>query len=218
MEEGEKGLSTGSLVLIFLLGVVVCAVFFSFGFLVGYRERSSSNTAEVERVTPTGDAPPAVNPPPVKEVTGARQVANPMSVDSNTRPPEAELGQKGESVASGARVSAEDRGAVPAVADAAPSVPNHEPLGVQTSAPIRQAATGNGAALQVAALQNKQDAEALVKVLKERGYPVFIVSPEDAHADDTLFRVRVGPFGSRDEEEKTRQALETEGFKPFVKH
>jgi len=72
MQEEEKGLSTSSLVLLFLLGVVVCAVFFSFGFLLGYRERSSTNTAEVERVTPTGDSPPAVNPPPAKVDTSCR--------------------------------------------------------------------------------------------------------------------------------------------------
>ena len=211
MEEGEKGLSTGSLVLIFLLGVVVCAVFFSFGFLVGYRERSSSNTAEVERVTPTGDAPPVVNAPPAKQETSVRQDATAASVGSPAQPPEPGPDQKGGNVASGSRVPARDRGAM-----AVPSLPSHESLEAQTPAPARQAATVSSA-LQVAALQNRQDAEALVNVLKERGYPVFIVSPEDAHASDSLFRVRVGPFASRDEEEKTRQELETEGFKPFVK-
>jgi cell division protein FtsN len=218
MEEQAKGLSTGALLLLFMLGVVVCAVFFSFGFLVGYRERSSSNTAEVERVTPTGDAPPAVNAPPAKEETGFRQDANAMSAGSTARPPEDGLDKKGMKAASGTRVSAGDGGAVaaPAAAEAAPSVPGHESRDAQVPTPAKQAVSGSGA-LQVAALQNRQDAEALVKVLKQRGYPVFIVSPEDAHANDTLFRVRVGPFTSRDEEEKARQALETEGFKPFVK-
>jgi hypothetical protein len=213
MEEQAKSLSTGALVLLFLLGVVVCAVFFSFGFLVGYRERSSSNTAEVERVTPTGDAPPAVNAPPAKQETGYRQDVNPTP-----QPPEEGLDKKGMKRASGIRVSARDGGAVaaPAAAEATPSVPGHESPDAQVPTPTRQPVTGSGA-LQVAALQNRQDAEALVKVLKQRGYPVFIVIPEDAHANDALFRVRVGPFTSRDEEEKARQALETEGFKPFVK-
>jgi cell division septation protein DedD len=211
MEEGEKRLSTASLVVLFLLGVVVCAVFFSLGFLLGYRERSSGNTAEVERVTPTGDAPPVVNAPPAKQETSVRQDATATSVGSPAQPPEPGPDQKGGNVASGSRVPARDRGAM-----AVPSLPSHESLEAQTPAPARQAATVSSA-LQVAALQNRQDAEALVNVLKERGYPVFIVSPEDAHASDSLFRVRVGPFASRDEEEKTRQELETEGFKPFVK-
>ena len=71
--------------------------------------------------------------------------------------------------------------------------------------------------LQVAALQRNEDAERLVKVLKERGYPVFLVTPQDAHANDNLVRVRVGPFTSGAEKEKTRRKLEMEGFKPFVK-
>jgi DedD protein len=229
MEQGEKSLSTASLVVLFLLGVVVCAVFFAFGFLLGYRERSSSNTAEVERVTPTGDAPPVVNPPPAKQESSVRRDATPMSVGSTAQPteakrdkkrePQVEPDQKKENVALRNRASEVSPGAVtaaPASAEAAPSVPGHESQAAQVPAPTMQAATGRSA-LQVAALQTKQDAEALVKVLKERGYPVFLVTPEDAHANDNLFRVRVGPFASRDEEEKTRQELETEGFKPFVK-
>jgi cell division septation protein DedD len=218
MEEGDKRLSTASLVVLFLLGVVVCAVFFSLGFLLGYRERSSGNTAQVERVTPTGDAPPVVNPSPAKQEPSVRQEATPVSLGSTAQPPEAEPDAKSENVASGNRASEQNAGPVtaPAAVEAAPSVPDHESQAAQVPAPTRQAPTGSSA-LQVAALQTKQDAEALVKVLKERGYPVFLVSPEDAHANDNLFRVRVGPFVSRDEEEKTRQELETEGFKPFVK-
>jgi cell division protein FtsN len=215
MKEEEKGVSTGSLVLLFLLGVVVCAVFFSLGFLLGYRERSSSNPAEVERVIPTGEAPPALNPPPAREDTTVRQDANP--VPAAAQPVETGLHHKDGGVASGTRVSAEDRGSVAtAAAEATPSAGGHESFDAQVPAPTRQTATGRGA-LQVAALQNRQDAEALLRVLKQRGYPVFIVSPEGARANDALFRVRVGPFASRDQEEKTRQELQTEGFKPFVK-
>src|SRR5215471_19672160 len=144
MKEGETGLSTVSLVLLFLLGVVVCAVFFSLGFLVGYRERSSSNTAEVERVTPTGDIPPALNPPPAKEGSSARQHVNRVSVGSTAQPPEAQSDQKGGNVASGTRVSAEGGAGVtaPAAAEAAPSTLGHESLQVQVPASTRQAATG----------------------------------------------------------------------------
>jgi cell division septation protein DedD len=70
----------------------------------------------------------------------------------------------------------------------------------------------------VAALRTKQDAEHLVDILKTRGYPVFLVTPEYAHAPDNLFRVQVGPFKTRDDAEKTRSKLSQEGFKPFIKH
>ena len=75
---------------------------------------------------------------------------------------------------------------------------------------------GEGITLQVAALRTKQDAEALVDILKTRGYPVFLVTPEYAHADDNLFRVQVGPFKTRDDADKVRNRLSQEGFKPFI--
>ena len=70
----------------------------------------------------------------------------------------------------------------------------------------------------MAALRTKQDAEALVDILKTRGYPVFLVTPEYAHADDNLFRVQVGPFKTRDDADKVRNKLSQEGFKPFIRH
>jgi cell division septation protein DedD len=70
----------------------------------------------------------------------------------------------------------------------------------------------------VAALRTKQDAEAVVDILKAKGYPVFLVTPEYAHADDNLFRVLVGPFKTRDDAEKVRAQLAQKGFKPFIRH
>jgi DedD protein len=59
----DRGLSGRQLVLMFLAGVAVCAVFFAAGFLVGYNERSS-RAASTERVTPSAVIPPTVNAPP----------------------------------------------------------------------------------------------------------------------------------------------------------
>jgi cell division protein FtsN len=57
-----------------------------------------------------------------------------------------------------------------------------------------------------------------VKVLKGRDYPVFMLTPEYAHANDNLYRVQVGPFKSKEDADKVRAKLTKEGFKPFVKH
>jgi cell division septation protein DedD len=70
----------------------------------------------------------------------------------------------------------------------------------------------------VAALRTKQDAEALVGILKSRGYPVFLMTPEYAHADDNIFRVQVGPFRTRADADKVHDKLVQEGFKPFIRH
>jgi cell division septation protein DedD len=70
----------------------------------------------------------------------------------------------------------------------------------------------------VVALRTKQDAEHLVQILKEKGYPVFLVTPEYSRADDNLYRVQVGPFKNRDDAEKVRNRLTQDGFKPFIRH
>ncbi len=45
----ERGLSARYLVLVFLMGVAACGVFFSLGFLVGYNERSSKTAGMTEQ-------------------------------------------------------------------------------------------------------------------------------------------------------------------------
>ena len=55
-------------------------------------------------------------------------------------------------------------------------------------------------------------------VLKGKGYPVFLLTPENAHVDDSLYRVVVGPFKTRDEADKVRDRLKDDGFKPFIRH
>jgi cell division septation protein DedD len=79
-------------------------------------------------------------------------------------------------------------------------------------------ATGAGFTVQITALRTKQDAEGVVGLLKGRGYPVFLVAPGQAYANDNLYRVQVGPFASRDDAEKARTKLTREGFKPFIRH
>lgn len=75
-----------------------------------------------------------------------------------------------------------------------------------------------GFTVQVAASRAREDADSLVKILKAKGYPVFLVTPEFAHANDNLFRVQVGPFKTHDDAEKVRKQLAAEGFNPFIRH
>jgi cell division septation protein DedD len=70
----------------------------------------------------------------------------------------------------------------------------------------------------VVALRSKQDAGHVVEILKEKGYPVFLLTPAVSHADDKLFRVVVGPFRAHTEADKVREKLVREGYKPFVRH
>jgi DedD protein len=91
-------------------------------------------------------------------------------------------------------------------------------LGTVETPPAEAGEVGVGFTVQIAASRTKQDAEALVKILEGRGYPVFLVAPEYARANDNLYRVQVGPFASKEDAEKVRAKLTQEGFKPFIRH
>jgi len=77
---------------------------------------------------------------------------------------------------------------------------------------------GGKIVVQVSATGTRQDAERLVDLLKSRGYPAFLVTPEAAGAGDKLFRVQVGPYKSDPEAVGVRNKLVADGFKPFVRH
>jgi cell division septation protein DedD len=209
----ERGLSAHHLILLFLAGVAVCGVFFSLGFLVGFNERFSRPAPPTERVTAPAAIPPTVNPP-VESVKSTPQEAVGEHTPGNPAP---DVGA--------AQTAGPSRNPVPSQAKAAaatPTAPQHAAAAPATSqqpaAAPAPGEVGEGITLQVAALRSKQDAEALVNILKGRGYPVFLVTPEYAHANDNLFRVQVGPFKTRDDAEKVRAKLSREGFKPFIRH
>ena len=197
----EKGLSARYLVLVFLMGVAACAVFFSLGFLVGYNERLSKTAGTTEQVTPSGVIPPTINPPLETVQPTRKEVASAASISAGP------AGPRSSGAAKESKLSARPA-TTPAAASAAPSPPQGSP-GVKV---------GSAFTVQVAASQNQQDAEKLVKELKSRGYAVFVVTPEFAHAKDNLFRVQVGPFATREEAQKVRDKIAKEGFKPFIKH
>jgi len=204
-EQDEKGLSARQLILVFLTGVAVCGVFFALGFLVGYNERTSKLTPATERVAPSSAIPPTVNPPPDTSQPASKE---PAADATTVAPPEA-----APPLAGGAKSSSTE-----APAPAAPPPAKPETHGAESAAPVPASGeVGVGLTVQVAASRAKQDAEALVKILKDRGYPVFLVTPEYAHANDNLYRVQVGPFRSREDAEKVRKKLSEEGFKPFIK-
>lgn len=177
----------------FLALVALCAVFFSLGYVVGYNERASNPPLVAEHVAPPTENVPALPPP------GSRSAA---TSSSEAR----QAGTKEEAAQAQSSSPSADTG-VPASSAPAFSKP---PGPASTAA-------GAGITIQVAASHARQDAEALARILKGRGYPVFIVTPEDARAGDSLFRVQVGPYPSREDAEKVRQKLVDEGFRPFIK-
>ena len=184
----ERGLSARYLVVVFLMGVAACAVFFSLGFLVGYNERPFKSATTTEQVTPSSAIPPNVNPP-LEEIPEPAK-APPPTAAAKTDTPAPQQSAK----------------------------PREEPKAPSHAAATPSGAVPPGFAVQVAASRSKSDAENLVKQLGSRGYRVFLVTPEYAKAGDNLYRVQVGPFATREDAEKARDKLTKEGFKPFIRH
>ena len=213
----HKGLSAPHLILVFLAGVAVCAVFFSLGFLVGYNERSARMAPVTERVATPATIPPTVNAP----LETAPVQSGAATPSATSVPPPLAPAKTG---AHAPPPNEQQPVAVPGSASpvTAPQHPRaeaekqHEPSAAATP-PTGAGQVGVGYTVQIVASSSKQDAEALVKILEGRGYPVFLVTPEYAHANDTLYRVQAGPFTSRDDAEKVRAKLTKEGFKPFIK-
>jgi cell division septation protein DedD len=196
----KEGLSVRQLVLLFLAGVAVCAVFFALGFVVGYNERPSVYVAESERVAGSGSViPPVVN----------RPVENDQPPPTNTSAPAGKASEPQTERLSGSEPEAEPSEAPPV--SQKPSNPRSD----SAEANLRAEA---GIVLQVVASSSQKDAENLVSTLKSRGYPAFLVTPQQAHASDNLFRVQVGPFATRQNAEKFRKKLSDEGFHPFFRH
>ena len=201
-------------VLLYLACIAVCAIFFSLGFVVGFNERGSHLGPTTEVVTPPPVVPPTVNPPPdsgqlTPQGPSAGQPGPNTEPETEVIPPRADEAIPTAHEEKPAKVVPSTK-QHKAEAQPAPNPPSPHAL-----APGE---VGEGIMLQVAALRTKQDAEAMLGALKKRGYPVFMVTPDNPHTGDSLYRVQVGPFRTRPDADKARDKLVQEGFKPFVKH
>jgi cell division protein FtsN len=199
-DEGEFELVVGNrqlLSIVFIL-MVLFGVVFSMGYFVG---RAHSGPDEI-----------AAAQPPVS------QQGRPTPVGAETPPPVDSSLQPGE-----AKVTTPETAAATSTEPAAPAAETPSPTPAPTPTPppaktplpaLPSAAPRPGQTfLQVAAV-GKPQADMLVEVLKEKGFPAIIapVSPSSP-----LFRTLVGPLKNAAEVAGTRTRLENAGFKPIVK-
>ena len=97
----------------------------------------------------------------------------------------------------------------PAPARRLPQRPRHAAAAPDANPP------GAGFAIQVAALREREEADAIVKRLAGKGYPAYVVTP--AKGAPPVFRVRVGKFKERREADTVAARLQKEEqFKPWV--
>ena len=189
----EITLSTASLLGIFFGLVLVCGVFFGFGYSMGRGTGTVSKATPV--ANPTAASEPdeaAAAPVSLKEdavETKPRMVEPPKEKAAAPVPPKTEPQLVASKPAAGKVVPAYQ---------------------APTDAPVL--ATGQ-AMVQIAAVSRPQDADVLVAALRQRGYGVVVRSEPQDH----LLHVQVGPFANRMQATEIKQKLLSDGYNAIIK-
>ena len=87
--------------------------------------------------------------------------------------------------------------------------PSPEPMGKKEKPPVAASSGGTKFLLQAGAMKTRESAEALRKRLDRSGYKAKVVHATTPKQGE-VYRVRIGPFGSRDEAMKAMKAIRTE--------
>jgi DedD protein len=213
--EREISLGASTLLGIFLLLALVCAVFFGFGYSMGRRSSvsaaPSADAVEAATLKTTGAAKPApgLTPAPKPSIEDALQpednaapqltqpVQAPIAEHAAQQKPQPEPAAKPASYAPNS----------PSVAQAAPA-PLFRPTAAATGAPA-----GPPALVQVAAVSHQEDADILINALKHRGYDVVVRH----EPQDKLLHIQLGPYATRKDADEMRKRLLADGYNAIVK-
>jgi len=88
--------------------------------------------------------------------------------------------------------------------------PSPEPMGKnKEKAPVAAPSVGAKFLLQAGAMKTRESADALRKRLDRRGYKATVIHGTNRKRGE-VYRVRVGPFGSRDEAVKAMKSIRAE--------
>jgi cell division septation protein DedD len=188
----ELTLSTGMILGIFLVLVLLCGTFFGFGYKMGNHKATlpvaAANADSTQPTTETfsGFKPAAGSP------AGSNSASSPAPAMDTT-------GDSG------------GPAAAPAAESASPVTPAHTAAPVVTTP--EQPVAGGTFIVQVAAVSHEEDAQLLVNALRAKGYPV------SAHTEpqDKFFHIQVGPFNNAKDAAAAKQRLGADGYQPIVK-
>jgi cell division septation protein DedD len=239
----EIQLNGKQLVFLFMASTVVAVVIFLCGVMVGRGVRAQRPGDAIETpleaaTDPTADAQPLANePPPAPTTPTTEPIAGNEILTYAERleghdAPEESLRAKGTSASAAPSATANiDPTAIikpatkvqPAVKPLAANAPKpvtaiaRNPVGgaepVKAQAPAEPA--GNGFVVQVAAVNDRREADSIAKRLASKGYPTFVTTPRGGVPK--MFRVRIGKYQTRKEAESIASRLQKEDqFKPWI--
>jgi cell division septation protein DedD len=192
----EIQLNGKQLVFLFMAATVVAVVIFLCGVMVGRGVRVQHGAAAAELSAQGADPTAAVTPVPVPAVVPERGSA---ALQEDLSYPDRLAGD----------APPEPLQALPEPAPATSRPPAHLPE-------ARTAALPAGAfTVQVAAVQERSEADTIARRLTTKGYDAYVTAP--APGAPRVFRVRVGRFRDRREAESAAARLEKEEhFKPWI--
>jgi DedD protein len=208
----EITLSTASLLGIFFGLVLVCGVFFGFGYSMGRGTQStkpgsasaSNNVEPDETATAQNSVPPAAAPAQAEE----QQADLPVRAKA-TLPPVAHA--KADAAADLEIQKTEAPRAPARKPSAALEAALEQPAAVAAS---MSAPSGTGQPMvQIAAVARREDADVLVSALRQRGYGVVVRN----EPQDKLLHVQVGPFADRTQATVVKQKLLSDGYNAIIK-
>jgi DedD protein len=240
--DADLTLGIGSLLSIFFGVVLICGIFFGFGYSMGRRNARTT-------VAPAATVPPqtlaATSPLPENELSGAP--LKPAEPDSGAAFPPEDKNPAPNTNSTDTKAPASSPAPSPAVAKhpapaAAPPKAAHavESATTDTSlnavpsthhappapkphagvmAPLTQApgdatiVPGQPIMVQIAAVSRQEDAEVLAGALRKRGFNPS-VRPGNG---DKFFHVQVGPFTDKTQAETIKQHLLADGYNAIMK-
>lgn len=221
----EIQLNGKQLVFLFMASTVVAVVIFLCGVMVGRgvrAQRPADAAASADAVSdPTAieESPvPAASPTTITSnapVAAQETLTYPSRLEGHETPEET-LKAIDTIPPSPARVApvkiAPVNVAAAKIAPAAKAVP------VRDSAPASDVSSepaGNGFVVQVAAVNDRREAETIARRLAGKGYPTFVTTP--GNGVPRMFRVRIGKYPTRREAQTIATRLEKEDqFKPWI--
>jgi cell division septation protein DedD len=219
----EIQLSGKQLVFWFMAGIVILVVVFLMGMQVGrgvLMARGAPGAETTAAATETEPPPPPASASPGSSTTPATASEKLSYAErlGSAEPPKESLKPSGAPPETPPTPKPEAPAPVTSVL--APAKPAPAPPTRNAAAPPpKPAATtepaGAGFAIQVAALRESSEADALVKRLAGKGYPAYVVAP--AKGQPAVYRVRVGKFTDRHEADTVAARLQKEEqFKPWI--
>jgi cell division septation protein DedD len=216
----EIQLNGKQLVFLFMAATVVSVVIFLCGVMVGRGVRTQLPTATAADLGPSATEAAAIGTAQSEPVPASAPAA-----DAPPVPGEggyhgaltAETPADEKLAAAAAPAPRESRAAEekPVETPARPEPARPEPARAAAPAPPASVTSGDGFVVQVAALRDRTEADALVRRLSGKGYSAFVVNP--VPGKPPVYKVQVGRFADRGEATRVSARLKAEEqFSPWV--